>query len=70
VSSDITAEWYSEGGPLPVSHPVPHCTAQIHFEGVDTLVWEVTDHKDEKTYTEKFVFDSEQIDDELVIYND
>ena len=63
--NDKIAEWYNVGGPLPVAHPVPECTAQIRFDGVDKLVWEVTDHKLDKTYSETFVFESEEINGEL-----
>ena len=55
------ADWYQEGQPLPVCHPVPHCSATIRFPDPGTLVWEVEDHKNEKSYTERFTFD---MDDE------
>ena len=64
------AEWYNVGGPLPVAHPVPECTAQIRFDGIDKLVWEVTDHKEEKTYKETFVFEMQEIDGKLVSNNE
>lgn len=50
------ADWYAEGQPLPVCHPIPHCSATIKFPDPGTLVWEVTDHKNEKSYTERFEF--------------
>ena len=67
---DEVAEWYNVGGPLPVAHPVPECTAQIRFDGIDKLVWEVTDHKKEKTYKETFVFEMQEIDGKLVSNNE
>ena len=67
---DGVEEWYNVGGPLPVAHPVPECTAQIRFDGIDKLVWEVTDHKLGKTYKETFVFEMQEIDGKLVSNNE
>jgi len=64
------ADWYQEGGPLPVAHPVRGHTAQLHFPSVDKLVWEVTDHTEGKTYKEMFVFEMQEVDEELVSNNE
>lgn len=63
-------EWYSEGGPIPVCHPVPECTAHIKFPDPGKLVWTVTDHKLDKTYEETFVFDMDESTPEGFPFNE
>jgi len=48
------AEWYQEGKPLPVCHPIPHCSATVTFPTAHTIEWEVTNHKTGETTIESF----------------
>lgn len=60
MSDSPFSSWYVEGEPLPVTHPIPHCSAHIEFPSPDTLVWEVTNHKTGETSTETFSLESRE----------
>lgn len=54
------AEWYNEGSPIPVVHPIPEVSATINFPEEGVIEWKTHNHETGKQTAERFeLVDSE-----------
>lgn len=55
--------WYSVGKPIPVAHPLPWCSATVHFTKPDTIEWKVYNYQNQEATVEVFTLSNSWTED-------